>query len=159
MKSKGDRLDLDFEVKVAREGSKSTVTFSDLIVRPTIVSVYMRNNTGSCDKQMISLARDGREIRALGYDLIGLSKDTVGSHLKYAEKHSIKFPLVSDPEHQFAKATDSLIEKKMYGRTFWGPTRSAYLVDENAILMGVCEKVDPASHSEQLLALLKGLEV
>ncbi len=157
MKRKGDRLRLDFEVNVADAGTKRSAVFSELIVRPTWVSVYMRNNTGSCDKQMISLAREWDAIRALGFDVLGLSKDTVGSHLKYAEKHSIGFPLVSDPDHQFAKATDSLVEKKMYGRVFWGPSRSAYLVDENAILLGVCEKVAPGEHGTQALAFLEGV--
>ena len=58
MRSTGDQLELDFDVKVAERGSKQTVILSDLIVRPTVISVYMRNNTGSCDKQMISLARE-----------------------------------------------------------------------------------------------------
>ncbi len=156
MKRNGDRLKLDFEVNVAESGTRKTVNFGEWIVRPTLVSVYMRNNTGSCDKQMVSLAREWDAIRALGFGVVGLSKDTVGSHLKYAEKHSIGFPLVSDPNHQFAKATDSLVEKKMYGRVFLGPTRSAYLVDENAILLGIWEKVDPGEHGKQALAYLKG---
>lgn len=155
MKLVGDRLNLDFEVKLARRGSKESSTFIDLLERPTIVSVYMRNNTGSCDKQMISLAGEWQAIHSLGYNLLGVSKDTVGSHLKYAEKHAIPFPLVSDPEHAFAKATDSLVEKKMYGRTFWGPTRSAYLIDEDGRLLVICEKVDPGNHGEQVLSLLK----
>jgi len=50
---------------------------------------------------------------------------------------------------------DSLVEKKMYGRTFWGPTRSAYLIDENGCLLAVCEKVDPANHGKQLISLFK----
>ncbi len=155
MKSRGDRLDLKFEVNLANDGIKTSVQFCNLLTRRTLVSVYMRNNTGSCDKQMVSLSKSDELLCSLNCSVIGLSKDTAGSHLKYAEKHSIGFPLVADPEHLFAKATDSLIEKRMYGRTFFGPTRSAYLIDENCCLLGICEKVDPAAHGEQVLALLK----
>ncbi len=157
MKSIGERLKLDFEAGFAHAGQKGVSVFAEQIVRPTLVSVYMRNNTGSCDKQMISLAREWEAIRSMGFDVMGLSKDTVGSHLKYAEKHGIPFSLVSDPEHCFAKATDSLVEKKMYGRTFWGPTRSAYLVDENGVLLEICESVDPGNHGEQVVSLLEGV--
>ena len=157
MRSTGDQLELDFDVKVAERGSKQTVILSDLIVRPTVISVYMRNNTGSCDKQMISLARKWDKIRSIGFDVLGLSKDSVGSHMKYQAKHSIGFSLVSDPEHQFAKAAGSLVEKKMYGKAFWGPTRSAYVLDESATLLEICEKVSPDSHGEQILELLKAI--
>lgn len=154
MKSPGDRLNLDFEVKFVKDGLKESALLSELITGLRLISVYMRNNTASCDKQMISLSHELKAIRTLGCSVIGISKDTVGSHLKYAEKHSIRFPLVSDPKHQFATAMDSLIEKKMYGRTFWGPMRSAYLIDENDVLLGICKNVDPAHHGAQVLSLL-----
>ncbi|HAT59147.1 MAG TPA: peroxiredoxin [Opitutae bacterium] len=157
MRSTGDQLELDFDVNVAEHESKRRVILSDLIVRPTVISVYMRNNTGSCDKQMISLAREWDKIRSIGFDVLGLSKDSVGSHMKYQAKHSIGFSLVSDPEHQFAKAAGSLVEKKMYGKAFWGPTRSAYILDENAILLEILVKVNPDNHGEQILELLKGI--
>ncbi len=157
MRSIGDQLELGFEVKVAEHESKRTVILSDLLVRPTVISVYMRNNTGSCDKQMVSLVQKWDKIQSKGFGVLGLSKDSVGSHIRYMAKHSIGFPLVSDPEYRFAKATGSLVEKKMYGKIFWGPTRSAYVLDESATLLGICEKVTPDSHGEQILELLKAI--
>ena len=157
MKTTGERIDLDFEVYAPADGKKAAVRFGDLLDGPTVVSVYMRNNTGSCDKQMISLAASNAAIRGKGFAILGVSKDTVGSHLKYADKHDIDFTLVSDPEHRFAQATDSLIEKKMYGKTFWGPSRSVYVVDADGTLLAVEEKVDPANHGEQVLELIAGI--
>lgn len=157
MKGVGDRLELDFEVKLGVDGEKMISRFEDLLEGPALVSVYMRNNTGSCDKQMISLAAAYGAIQAKGFAVLGVSKDTVGSHLKYAAKHEIDFTLVSDPEHRFAQATDSLIEKKLYGRVFWGPSRSAYAIARDGTILAICEKVDPANHGEQLLALIEGL--
>ncbi len=158
MMQAGELLDLDFEVKAALGGEKRTMAFRELIAGPTIVSVYMRNNTGSCDKQLISLSEHFEAIQAAGYSVVGVSRDTVGSHLKYAAKHSIRFPLISDPEYGFARATDSLVEKKMYGKAFTGPTRSAYLISPDGRLQAVCEKVDPANHGEQLRALIDSLK-
>lgn len=158
MKAIGDKLDLDFEVGLARDGSKEKIALSELLEGPTIVSVYMRNNTGSCDKQMVSLNEAFLALRKRGVSLLGLSKDTVGSHVKYADRHGIQFPLISDPEYRFVKAVDSLIEKKMYGRTFWGPQRAAYLIDKKGLLCGICPEVNPSHHGEQAEALAKTLK-
>ena len=158
MKAVGDTLSLDFEVGLVRDGSKLKSILSESLDGPTVVSVYMRNNTGSCDKQMLSLNEAYPALKKRGVNVLGVSKDTAASHLKYADRHGIQFPLVSDPEHRFAKAVDSLIEKKMYGRTFLGPQRAAYLIDENSVLLGICEKVDPSRHGEQVEDLLKALD-
>lgn len=156
MKAIGEKLDLDFEVNVSVDGKRAAKRFGDLIDGPTIVSVYMRNNTGSCDKQMISLASSADTIRKQGFALIGLSKDTVGSHQRFASKHGIDFDLVSDPEHRFAQATGSLVEKKMYGKTFWGPTRTAYAIAADGTLLGAIE-VDSPNHGEQILDWIPSL--
>lgn len=152
-----DTLNLDFPVRLAANGEKRECNFRDLITRPTFVSVYMRNNTNSCDKQTQQMQVAAAELDGAGIGLIGLSKDTPGSHLKYACKLELSFPLVSDPEHAFAKATDSLIEKKMYGKTFFGPTRSAYLIDPDGRVRGVVDRVDSANHARQLLELVNQL--
>ncbi|MDQ8202444.1 redoxin domain-containing protein [Pelagicoccus sp. SDUM812003] len=155
MVSIGDQLELNFTVKSAHGDETRTGSFRELVTRPTIVSVYMRNNTSSCDRQIQQMKEIAPQLDAMGVALIGVSKDTVGSHSKYACKLELEFPLVSDPDHRFAKATDSLVEKKMYGKTFWGPVRAAYLIDPSGAVLGLIEKVDSAAHADQLLALAK----
>lgn len=147
----GEKVNLDFGVRAVVDGEKWEGQMSELVSKPTIVSVYMRNNTSSCDKQTQQMREASTKLEKLGIGLIGLSKDTPGSHQRYACKLELDFPLVSDPEHQFAKATKSLVEKKMYGKAFLGPTRSAYFLDENGVVLGIVEKVDSANHAEQLL--------
>lgn len=154
MVSVGEKLHLGFEIKAAIKGEKWQGQFGGLVKGPTLISVYMKNNTGSCDRQMHSLAEGSSRIRKLGYQILGISKDTVGSHVRYAEKQGIDFPLVSDPEYHFAKATGSLVEKKMYGKTFLGPSRSAYVIDERGLVLGFAEKVDAANHLDQVLELI-----
>ena len=119
----GKKLDTRFQLKVFRDGTESVVTFAELLTRPTIVSVYMRNNTPGCDRQNDSLAAHAAEFDRAGYNLVALSRDTCGSHAKYAAKKKISYTLASDPDDLFAKAADAVVEKSMYGRTYTGPAR------------------------------------
>lgn len=153
----GDRLDLGFEVKAVRQGERVDGSFGDLVDSLTVVSVYMKNNTGSCDKQVCSLVDGTNRILELGSKVIVVSKDTIGSHARYSAKQKALFTFVSDPGYEFARAVDSLVEKKMYGKVFIGPTRSAYLIDETCVVRGIVEKVDSANHLEQLEVLIRSI--
>lgn len=158
MISVGKRLDTNFKLKVVQGGVTQEKPFGELLTRRTVVSVYMKNNTGSCDKQNDSLVACAEEIDRAGYNLVALSRDTAGSHTRYAAQKKITYPLVSDPKDFFARATDSIVEKSMYGRTFFGPARAAYLLDLDGTVLAVAEKVDPAKHAVQLRALIAGAE-
>lgn len=151
----GQKMNTDFELKVVQNGEEKTVKFSELLNRPTMVSVYMKNNTGSCDKQNESLASDQKSFEQKGVNLIAISKDTCGSHKKYAEKQGITYILASDPNLDFSKATDSIVEKSMYGKTYEGPSRSAFYIDTDGTILGIIEKVDPKNHAAELLELIK----
>ncbi|HEY8991585.1 MAG TPA: redoxin domain-containing protein [Luteolibacter sp.] len=153
----GQKIDTTFPLKVVQDGVAREVVFGDLLTRPTLVSVYMRNNTGSCDKQNDSLAAHAGEFAKLGYNLVAVSRDTCGSHLKYAAKKHIAYTLASDPGDAFAKATDSIVEKSMYGKTFEGPARAAYVIATDGTVLAVVPKVDAANHADQLKAALASL--
>ncbi|HKJ44537.1 MAG TPA: redoxin domain-containing protein [Balneolales bacterium] len=153
----GDKIDTNFKLKVLSNGNENQVTFNDLLTRPTVVSVYMKNNTSGCDRQNKSLVEYADKIDDLGYNLVALSKDTCGSHKKYADKLGINYVLASDPDYLFSKATDSIVEKKMYGRTYEGPSRSAYVIDTDGKVLGIIKKVDTRQHGEELIKLLESL--
>ncbi len=153
----GRQLQLDFRLKVVRSGAVAEVVFSELLTRRTIVSVYMKNKTASCDRQNASLAAHADEFERAGFNVIALSRDTPGSHLRFAAAHGIAHTLASDPQDAFARATDSLVEKSMYGRTFIGPQRAAYVLARDGTVLAIVPKVDTADHAAQLRALLKGL--
>jgi peroxiredoxin Q/BCP len=155
MKSVGERLDLEFEVDYAEGGEKHRARFIDLLGDRTIVSVYMRNNTGTCDRQIDSLVESASAIEAAGATLIALSRDTCGSHLRYAAKKEVSFKLVSDKNDLFAKAADAVIEKKMYGKTYDGPSRSVFLLDGAGRILEVIEKIDAKHHGEEVLAMVR----
>ncbi|WP_221029624.1 redoxin domain-containing protein [Actomonas aquatica] len=159
MKQVGETLDLSFEVKVVRGAGAApeVMRFGDLVTGPTVVSVYMRNNTGSCDKQNAALVADLAAIRERGYAVIAVSRDTAGSHERYATKLGIDYSLVSDPEDLFGQAADAIVEKKMYGRTFTGPLRSAWVLDGTGKVLAVIDKVDAKAHGAQVLSALDGI--
>ncbi|PKD43184.1 peroxiredoxin [Rhodohalobacter barkolensis] len=157
MISKGEKIDTDFTLNVVENGKEKEVQFSNLLTRPTIVSVYMRNNTSGCDKQNRSLAEHADEFDKKGFNLVALSKDTCGSHKNYAEKLDINYTLASDPDFKFANATDSIVEKKMYGKTFDAPSRSAFIIDTDGTVLGVIEKINTKAHAEELFELIETL--
>ncbi|MCC5942766.1 MAG: redoxin domain-containing protein [Balneolaceae bacterium] len=158
MIEKGNKIDTNITLSVVEDGDEKEIAFSNLLDRPAIVSVYMRNNTSGCDRQNKSLAEHASWFDGKGYNLIALSKDTCGSHKNYAEKLNINYTLASDPDFKFAKATDSIVEKKMYGKTFDAPSRSAFVIDTDGTVLGVIQKIDTKAHAEELKELVEGLD-
>lgn len=154
----GQKIPLTVRLNVLQNDESKEVTLKELLTRPTIFSVYMRNNTGGCDKQNDSLVKHAAALTKAGYNLVAVSRDTISSHRKYAAKKGISYVLASDPDDVFARATDSLVEKSMYGKKFTGPVRAAYVVDRDGTVLAVVPKVDTADHGAQLKAVLAGLK-
>jgi len=157
MIEKGTKIATDFTLDIVKDGEKKTVKFADLLDRPAIVSVYMKNNTSGCDKQNASLAEEADWFDDHGYNLIAISKDTCGSHKKYAEKMGINYILASDPDFKFADATDSIVEKNMFGNKYEAPSRSAYLIDTDGTVKGIIKKVNTKDHASELKEMIKNL--
>lgn len=153
----GDKLNSDFKIKVVRDGVIEEITFADLLTRRTIVSVFMRNNTSSCDKQTASLAKHAKKFDKLGYNVVAVSRDTGPSQKKYAEKIGINYTLVSDPEFKVTKAADAIVDKTMYGQKYRAPARAAYVLETDGTVLAIIERIDAANHAEELFELLKTL--
>ena len=157
MVTAGTKLDLDFTVTAIKDGEQQEVSFQDLIDRPTVVSVYMKNNTPGCNRQNKSLADYSAYFDKLGYNIVAISKDGPVSHQRYADKLDINYTLVSDPEYKFAGVTDSIVEKNMFGKKFKAPSRSAFVIDTDGTVLGVFEKVKLTGHGDQLKSFLETL--
>ena len=153
----GTKIDTDFTLDIVKDGEEQSVTFGELLERPTVVSVYMRNNTSGCDKQNKSLAEHADWFDEHGYNLVAVSKDSCGSHKNYAEKLGINYVLASDPDYKFAKATDSIVEKQMFGNKYEAPSRSAYVIDTDGTVKAMIEKVNTKDHAAELKELIQNL--
>ncbi|MDX1641035.1 MAG: redoxin domain-containing protein [Balneolaceae bacterium] len=158
MISKGKKIDTNFSLNIVENGEHKEVQFSELLDRPAIVSVYMKNNTSSCDRQTESLAEESEWFDKKGYNLVAISKDGYRSHKNYAKKKGINYTLASDPDYKFAEATDSIVEKNMFGNTFEAPSRSAYIIDTDGTVLEIIEKVNTKAHAEELKELVKSLQ-
>lgn len=151
----GSKMDTSFRLSVVRDGNEETLPFSDLLTRPTVVSVYMKNNTSSCDIQNQQLAASWEWFDKKGVNVIAVSKDTCGSHKKYAQKLGASYILASDPDGLFSNATDSIVTKSMYGKSYEAPSRSAFFIGTDGTVLGVIEKVTPKEHAEELKRLVE----
>src|SRR5699024_1508748 len=146
-----------FTLDIVEDGEEKNVSFQKLLDRPAIVSVYMKNNTPGCDRQNESLADEASWFDKKGYNLIAVSKDSCGSHKKYAQKKDINYILASDPDYKFAQATDSIVEKNIFGKKYEGPSRSAYVIDTDGTILDIIPKVDTKHHAEELKEIINQL--
>ncbi len=143
----GDRMP-DFEV-VDQDGNK--VSSKDLIGKKTIIYFYPKDNTSGCTAEACNLRDNHEALIAKGYNVVGVSKDSVKSHKNFKEKYDLPFTLLSDTSTQMLQAFGAWGEKKMYGKTVMGTIRKTFIFDENGILTDIIEKVDTGNHAAQIL--------
>ncbi len=123
----------------------------DLLGRKTVLYAYPKDSTPGCTAEACDLRDNYDRFLALGYNVLGISKDSVASHIKFAEKYSLPFPLLSDPEHLLLEALGAWGEKKLYGKSYFGTLRKTFVFDENGICTDIIEKVDTKNHTAQIL--------
>ena len=143
----GDKMP-DFEVK---DQDGKTVSSKDMLGRKTIIYFYPKDNTSGCTAEACSLRDNHEALITKGYNVIGVSKDSVASHKKFAEKHELPFTLLADTSTEMLQAFGAWGEKKMYGKTVMGTLRRTFIVDEKGILTEIIEKVDTRNHAAQIL--------
>ena len=138
----------DFEV-VDQDGKM--VKSSDLIGKKTVIYFYPKDNTSGCTAEACSLRDNYQALQAKGYNVVGVSKDSVASHKKFAEKYELPFTLLADTSTQLLQTFGAWGEKKMYGKTVMGTIRKTFIFDESGILTEIIEKVDTKNHADQIL--------
>ena len=143
----GDRMP-DFEV-MDQDGNK--VSSKDLIGKKTIIYFYPKDNTSGCTAEACNLRDNHEALIAKGYNVVGVSKDSVKSHKKFQKKYERPFTLLSDSSTEMLQAFGAWGEKKMYGKTVMGTLRRTFIFDENGILERIIEKVDTKNHASQIL--------
>ncbi len=130
------------------------VSLSDFSGRKTVLYFYPKDNTSGCTRQACAFGRTYDEYERLGVAVIGVSRDSEASHRKFAEKNSLPFILLSDPELTAIKAYDVWQEKKLYGKTSMGVVRTTYLIDASGTIEKVWPKAKPDTNADEILAYL-----
>ena len=134
----------------------NTVRLGDFQGKKVVLYFYSRDNTPGCTRQACAFAAGYEQFRQKNVVVIGISKDSVASHLKFAQKYELPFLLLSDPELQAIQAYDVWKEKKLYGKVSMGVVRSTYIINEQGVIEKVMPKVKPDTNAAEILAYLTG---
>ena len=132
------------------------VSLSDFAGSKVVLYFYPRDNTPGCSRQACAFAAAYNDFKTLGVQVIGISKDSTASHEKFAQKYSLPFILLSDPERKAIEAYGVWQEKKNYGKISMGVVRTTFVIDENGLIEKVMPKVKPDTNAAEILAYLKG---
>ena len=134
----------------------NSVSLSDFLGKKVVLYFYPRDNTPGCTRQACAFAAAYEDFKSRDVVVIGISKDSVASHLKFAQKHDLPFILLSDPELQAIQAYGVWQEKKLYGKFSMGVVRSTFIIDEQGQIEKVMPKVKPDTNAAEILVYLAG---
>ena len=134
----------------------NAVSLSDFAGKKVILYFYPKDNTPGCTRQACAFAASYEAFKSLDAVVIGVSKDSVASHAKFAAKHDLPFILLADPELEAIKAYDVWQEKKLYGKVSMGVVRTTYVIDENGVIEKAMPKVKPDTNAAEILAYMTG---
>ena len=132
------------------------VSLSDFRGKKVVLYFYPKDNTPGCTRQACAFAGAYGAFQDRNAVVIGVSRDSAASHLKFAEKYALPFVLLSDPDHAVIEAYGAWQEKKNYGKVSMGVVRSTYLIDETGVIEKVMPKVKPDANAGELLDYLNG---
>ena len=133
----------------------NSVSLSDFLGKKVVLYFYPKDNTPGCTRQACAFAAAYEGFKAKNVAVIGISKDSVASHLKFAQKYDLPFVLLSDPELQAIQAYGVWQEKKLYGKVSMGVVRTTFLIDEQGNLERIMPKVKPDTNAAEILAYLE----
>ncbi len=123
-----------------------------------VLYFYPKDDTPGCTTEACNFRDSFHELERLGVVILGVSKDSVASHKKFATKYDLNFPLLSDENHELIEKYQAWGEKKFMGKVFLGIIRSTYLVDPVGVIVREYPKVNPTVHAEELIVDLKSLQ-
>lgn len=132
------------------------VNLSDFLGQKVVLYFYPKDHTPGCTRQACAFASAYDGFKNQNVAVIGVSKDSSASHQKFAQKHSLPFILLSDPELQAIQAYGVWQEKKLYGKVSMGVVRTTFIIDEQGCIERIMPKVKPDTNAAEILAYLAG---
>ncbi len=130
------------------------VSLTDFAGKKVVLYFYPKDNTPGCTRQACTFAGAYEDFKKINAVVIGVSKDSVASHQKFAEKHGLPFILLSDPELTAIQAYGVWQEKKLYGKVSMGVVRSTFVINENGMIEKAMPKVKPDTNAAEILEYL-----
>ena len=132
----------------------NAVSLSDFRGRRVVLYFYPKDNTPGCTRQACAFAGAFAEFEERGVTVIGVSRDSVALHVKFAEKYNLPFILLADPEREAIEAYGVWQEKKLYGKVSFGVVRTTFIIDENGLIEKIMPKVKPDTNAAEILESL-----
>lgn len=137
-----------------KDKNGNDVSLSDFLGKRVVLYFYPKDNTPGCTRQACAFAGAYKQFEAKDVEVIGISKDSVASHVKFAEKYDLPFILLSDPDRVAIEAYGVWQEKKMCGKVSMGVVRTTFIIDENGNIEKIMPKVKPDTNAADVLAEL-----
>ena len=129
----------------------NTVSLEDYKGKKVILYFYPKDDTPGCTAQACNLRDNYQSLIAEGYQVIGVSKDSVKSHKKFETKYELPFPLIADEDHIISDNYGIWGERKFMGKTFLGVHRTTFLINEKGIIHAIIDKPETKNHTEEVL--------
>ena len=129
----------------------NVVKLSDFVCKKLVIYFYPKDSTPGCTSEACDLRDNYERFLSLGYDVVGVSRDSIASHQRFREKYQLPFHLISDSEHKILEAYEAWGEKKNYGKVTMGTLRTTYVIDEQGTIIDAIGKVNTKAHTAQIL--------
>ena len=138
---------------LGRDEQGREIRLSDYRGRKLVLYFYPKDNTSGCTAEACSLRDHHKELQEAGYEVVGVSKDSAASHVKFKEKHELPFPLIADVDHTLLEAMGAWGEKNMYGKKTMGTIRTTFIIDEEGRIENIFagKQVKTKEHALQIL--------
>ena len=149
MLKEGDRIP-EFQVQ---DQDGNMVTRKDFEGKRIVLYFYPKDSTPGCTAEACNLRDNYAALRAAGYEIYGVSKDSIASHGRFIEKNSLPFTLLSDPSTEMLQAFGAWGEKKLYGKVSMGTLRKTFIIAADGTIERIIDKVDTKNHTEQILGV------
>ena len=134
------------------------VSLSDFAGKTVVLYFYPKDNTPGCTRQACAFAAEFAEFSRRGIIVIGISKDSVASHRKFADKHTLPFILLADTEHSVIEKYGVRKEKKLYGKVSYGTVRTTFIIDKEGKIAVIMPAVKPDTNAKEILQMLSTAE-
>ena len=131
---------------------------SDYLNKNLILYFYPRDMTPGCTTESIEFNDSLAKIKRIGWNIVGVSRDTIKKHTKFIEKYSFKFPLISDEDEKFCNMFNVIKEKSLYGRKYMGIDRSTFLISKDMKVLYAWRNVKVNGHVEEVINKIKELK-
>lgn len=145
----------NFKAIAIRNGKEENISLSDFIGKKVVLYFYPKDLTPGCTIQACNLRDNFEKFKKDGIIVIGVSIDSIKSHLNFIGKKELPFILVSDEDKKIVEKYEVWGEKSFMGRKYLGTTRKTFLINEKGIIVHIIDKPSVNSHSEEIFNLLK----